>query len=385
VRPPLVSGWLFAAAAFLLATAICTAGPLPSPILYNPSLASTRTYWPTSEWRIARPSETGMDASILDGLVPQLARSGALAALVVRRGLVVLEWYRARDGRDSLFNVYSCTKSILSAIVGIAIDRGLLTGVDRPVSEFFPVVGSTIDAKRKTGLTFRHLLAMTSGLDWPEWGSWNYYFQPMVDSRDWVQYVLGRPMAAEPGVLFNYNTGGSQVLSAVIGQVAGMSGAGTLETGMSGVVTSAAEFARRELFDPIGIGRVEWPADPTGVSLGGYGIRMSVRDAAKFAYLYLDNGAWDGHQVVSRAWVEESTRQQSDGHPWFGSYGLHWWLRSLADPRAASAFFAMGYGGQYLFVVPSLDLVAVFFSWMPGESSFLPMRWLEEFVIRSVR
>jgi hypothetical protein len=177
-------------------------------------------------------------------------------------------------------------------------------------------------------------------------------------------------MAADPGSVFNYNTGGSQVLSAVIGRAAGM---------------SAAEFARGSLFNEIGIGRVEWPSDPSGVSTGGYGIRMSARDAAKFAYLYLNNGMWNGRPVVPRRWVEESTRQQSDGHRWFGRYGLHWWLRPLADPRAASAFFAMGYGGQYLFVVPSLDLVAVFFSWMPGEPSFLPMRWLEESVVRAVR
>jgi CubicO group peptidase (beta-lactamase class C family) len=192
----------------------------------------------------------------------------------------------------------------------------------------------------------------------------------MIESPNWVEYVLARPMAADPGSIFNYNTGGSQVLSAVVSLAMGV---------------PAADFARRELFDRIGISQVEWPADPNGVSTGGYGIRMSTRDAAKFAYLYLNNGVWDGRQVVSRTWVEESTRQQSEGHPWFGRYGLHWWLRPLADPRAASTFFAMGYGGQYLFVVPSLDLVAVFFSWMPGEPSFQPMQWLGEFVIRAVK
>jgi len=356
--------------AFILATAVAPAQPLPSPIVSNPSLADTRSYWPTRAWRTARPSDAGMNASVLGGLVPQMDRSGALAALVVRRGFLVLEWYRASDGREALFSIYSCTKSVTSALVGIAIDRGLLSGADLPVSEFFPEIGSAVDAKRKSGLTLRHLLAMTSGLDWPEWGIWNYYFQPMVESPDWVRFVLGRRMAADPGVVFNYDTGGSQVLSAIVERVTGM---------------PAAEFARRELFDPIGIGELEWPAAPTGVTLGGYGIRMGARDAAKFAYLYLNNGVWDGRQVVSRAWAAESTGQQSDGHPWFGGYGLHWWIRALADPRAASAFFAMGYGGQYLFVVPSLDLVAVFLSWMPGESSFLPMQWLEQYVVRSVK
>ncbi len=348
--------------------AMSAAGPLPSPILSSPDLARARSYWPTREWRTARPAEAGMDATVLEGLTRQLAGNEVLAALVVRRGLLVFERYKAGTGPDSLLNLYSCSKSITSALVGIAIDRGLLSEIDRPLAALFPGIAKTADAKRKAGLTLRHLLSMSSGLDWPEWGSWNYYFQPMVDSRNWVDYVLARPMAADPGSVFNYNTGGSQVLSAAVGHAAGMPASG---------------FARSELFDPIGIGRVEWPADPNGVSTGGYGIRMCARDAARFAYLFLNDGAWDGCQVVPRSWVAESTREQSGGHAWFGRYGLHWWLRPLADPRAAATFFAMGYGGQYLFVVPSLDLVAVFFCWMPGEPSFRPMRWLEEYVIRA--
>lgn len=370
MKPNPIAAGLLAVALICPAATATAADLLPSPILSNPSLARTREYWPTQEWRTARPSKAGMDASVLDGLTRKLAANEVLAALIVRRGLVVYERYKAGNGADTLFNIYSCSKSVTSALVGIAIDRGLLKGVDRPMSEFFPDIAKTVDPARKFDLTLRHLLAMSSGLDWPEWGAWNYYFQPMIESPDWVDFVLARPMAADPGSVFNYNTGGSQVLSAVVGRATGM---------------PAAEFTRHELFDRIGISQVEWPADPNGVSTGGYGIRMSARDAARFAYLYLNNGVWDGRQVVSRAWVEESTRQQSEGHPWFGRYGLHWWLRPLADPRAASTFFAMGYGGQYLFVVPALDLVAVFFSWMPGGPSSQPMQWLEEFVIRAAK
>jgi CubicO group peptidase (beta-lactamase class C family) len=370
MRPNLIAAGLLAVAPIIPAAAATAVELLPSPIISNPSLARTRVYWPTRDWRMARPSEAGMDPSVLDGLTRKLAANEVLAALIVRRGCIVYERYKAGSGTDTLFNIYSCSKSVTSALVGIAIDRGLLKGVDRPVSEFFPAIAKTVDAARKSGLTLGHLLAMNSGLDWPEWGIWNYFFQPMIESPDWVDFVLARPMAVDPGSVFSYNTGGSQVLSAIVGRVTGM---------------PAAEFARHELFDRIGISRVEWGADPNGVSTGGYGIRMSARDAARFAYLYLNNGEWDGRQVVSRAWVGESTRQHSEGHAWFGRYGLHWWLKPLADARAASTFFAMGYGGQYLFVVPSLDLVAVFFSWMPGGSNFLPMQWLEEFVIRAVK
>jgi CubicO group peptidase (beta-lactamase class C family) len=360
-----------AVAAFLAAlNVIGCAQRIPSPIAANRSLARGRDYWPTKEWRTAGPEESGMDGTILSGISSQMAAHQMLAALVVRNGSIVYERYRPEYYAGSQFPIYSCTKSITSALVGIALDRGLIKSIDRPVSEFFPRIAQTADAPRKSRLTLRHLLSMSSGLDWSEWGAWDYYFQPMVDSPNWVDFVLARPMAEAPGKVFNYNSGGSQVLSAIVG----------LRTGMP-----AAEFARRELFDGIGIGPVTWPADPNGVSTGGYGVRMTARDAARFGYLFLNNGVWEGRQVVSPGWVEESTRQQSEGHSWFGRYGLHWWLRTLGDARARTTFFAMGYGGQYIFVVPALDLVAVFFSWMLGDSSFLPMQWLEDFVVKAVR
>lgn len=336
----------------------------------RPAPSGARDYWPTREWKTARPEQKGMDGKVLEGLARAMAPHAVRAALIVRNGSIVYERYGGGYGADSQFPVYSCTKSITSALVGIAVDKGLIQDADRPVSDFFPGIGNAADAQRKSRMTLRHLLSMSSGLDWPEWGAWDYYFQPMIDSPDWVDFVLARPMAGDPGAAFNYNSGGSQVLSAVVGRKTGM---------------PASEFARRELFDPIGIGPVTWPADPNGVSTGGYGVRMTARDAAKFGYLFLNDGVWDGRQVVPSGWVRESTRRQSEGHPWFGEYGLHWWLRPLGDRRARSAFFAMGYGGQYIFVVPTLDLVAVFFSWMPGEESFLPMRWLEEHVVRAAR
>jgi len=114
-------------------------------------------------------------------------------------------------------------------------------------------------------------------------------------------------------------------------------------------------------------------------------MRMTAREAAKFGFLYLNNGLWAGERIVSSGWIAESTRQQSAGHPWFGKYGLHWWLAPLSSEKAPSMFFAMGYAGQYIFVVPAVDLVAVFFSSMPGEESFKPMRYLEQYILKAIR
>jgi CubicO group peptidase (beta-lactamase class C family) len=356
---------------------------LVSPILSNPSLASTRSYWPTEEWRTARPADIGMDEKPLADLAGRIEGDNILAMLVVKGGFIVAERYKTGYDSTSLFSIFSCTKSVTSALLGIALDKGLIGGIDLPVSEFYPGVATTQDGAQKVRITVRDLLSMTSGLDWPEWQAWNYGIDPMVRVSNWIEFVLSRPLASTPGTAFNYNTGGSQILSGIIGMRAGM---------------PAARFAEEELFSRIGIGRenggsgtpqpgwghVVWPTDPQGVSYGGFGIMASARDAARFGFLFLNNGVWDGVQIVSKRWVEESTREQSGGHPWFGRYGLHWWVASLSDERARSMFFAMGYAGQYIFVIPALDVVAVFMSDMPGESCFKPMRYLEQYIVPAV-
>ncbi len=166
----------------------------------------------------------------------------------------------------------SATKSITGTLIGIAIDKGLIDSVDHKLLDFFPDRTFANVDTQKQSITLRHVLSMSSGLDWPHNGL-NEYLEPgMEASKDWVQFVLDRPMAAAPGSVFVYNSGGSHLLSAVIQKATGM---------------SALDFAQKHLFAPLGITNVTWATDPQGINFGAANLAMSPRDMAKLGYLYL--------------------------------------------------------------------------------------------------
>jgi CubicO group peptidase (beta-lactamase class C family) len=181
------------------------------------------------------------------------------------------------------------------------------------------------------------LLTMSSGLGWVEGD--DTYRQMYASSRDWVQFVLDLPMKADPGRRFNYSSGNSHILSAIIQAKSGM---------------KASEFAQAHLFGPLGIHGWFWEQDPAGMAIGGWGLRLPPREMAKLGYLYLHNGMWDGKQIVPASWVRSSTEKHiaTDG-AW--DYGYQWWV----DPRVPM-YAALGRFGQSIFVVPRLDMVAVF-------------------------
>ncbi len=344
----------------LVAVQLLPATPLPSPIAANPSLAATRQYWPTKAWRIATPDAAGLDGRRIASLASRLEDLGIRAMLIVHRGLLGEEWYAPGSDASTPFTIYSETKSLTSALVGVAVDRGIIKDIDQPISELLPGYGNR-------GITTRNLLSMTAGLEWPEW---TQGIDAMLAEDDWVSYVLSRPQVARPGTAFAYSTGASQVLSAILQQQTGL---------------TTQEFAARELFSKVGIGKVTWPSDPQGISYGGFGVQTTARDFAKFGFLYLNDGTWDGRRVLSADWIAESTRQQSPGTDPYGAYALHWWVRPLASTKASSTFFAFGYGGQYLFVVPQADLVVVFMSWLGWDDSPLPIRLLEQEILPALR
>jgi hypothetical protein len=196
--------------------------------------------------------------------------------------------------------------------------------------------------------------------------------EPMMRSRDWVGHALRRPMAAGPGERFEYDSGSSHLLSAVVQRATG---------------EPAASFARRHLFERIGMTSVVWPADPGGISSGGTFLEMTARDAARFGLLYLERGRWGDRRIVSEDWVRESTRRQSWGRFWSGRYGYHWWLEDEEPPYVLpeGTFLAQGWGGQFIIVIPSRRLVAVFTGRLPSERASLPRRCMERFVLPALR
>ena len=236
-----------------------------------------------------------------------------------------------------MHDVADVTKSITSALVGIAIDQGAIDGVDQRVLDFFPDV--TDPDPKKEAMTIGHLLSMTSGL------TWNHDVRPASNSRNqmmrsgnWVQFVLDMPMAKEPGRAFGYNSGASHLLSAITQKATGK---------------TALSFAEEHLFGPLGIRDVSWSSDPQDVNSGGSGVFMTQHDMARFGYLYLNKGIWDDRELVSSQWFEASTQRRVT-HPWWIPYGYQWWV------YPAGPFAAMGQGGQVVFVVPEIDAVVVF-------------------------
>jgi len=257
--------------------------------------------------------------------------------LVIRHGYIVLEKYFAPFEQSTAHSLYSCTKSFVSALMGIAVGRKYVSDVMLPVLDFFPGRSFQGVNASKKAITLENLLTMSSGLDWAEGD--DTYDRMYLYSRDWVKFVLDAPMASRPGQVFNYSSGSSHVLAAIIQEASGM---------------NTYDFARKALFHPLGIADPDWERDPSGIPIGGWGMSLSPRDMAKLGYLYLHEGMWDGKQILPASWVRDSTRPHitADGG-W--EYGFQWWV----DP-SLSFYAALGRNGQSIFVVPRLDMVVVF-------------------------
>ena len=257
--------------------------------------------------------------------------------LVSWRGDLVLEYYGKGIRPSRLANVKSVSKSIVSALVGIAIERRLIPGVDTPISTYFPQLLKDPDP-RKQGITIEDLLTMRSGLEstsFDNYGSW-------VRSRNWVQHVLSRPVIMEPGTAVEYSTGSTHLLSAILTRVSG---------------ESTHAFAQQVLAAPLGFTLARWPRDPQGIYFGGNDMLLTPRQMIAFGELYLRDGRVKGRQIVPARWVETSCegRGRSRFNP-DQQYGYGWWMRPFGGHESC---FAWGYGGQYIFVFEDLDLVVV--------------------------
>lgn len=317
---------------------------------------------PDNSWQFDDPKNQGVDGELLAELHGAIKDTQIYSIVTVKNGFIIDEYYKDGYDENSVFRLASCTKSFSGALVGIAIDKGLLEGVDMKLTEFFPQLELS-DEEYKRDITIEHLLTHTSGLYWSEW-SGGPMFGQLVRSENWVDFVLGQPMASEPGAVFNYSTGGSHLLGAVIQEATG---------------ESAYEFARENLFKPLGMDSVTWSSDPQGITDGGNGISMSARDAAKFGRLYLDGGKWKDRQIISEEWVAQSTRSQSSGSAGTGEYGYSWWIKAFGGNRAYDTYYAMGHGGQYIFVVPELRLVTVITGRF--QDTYTPQYYFSDYII----
>jgi CubicO group peptidase (beta-lactamase class C family) len=274
----------------------------------------------------------------------QLVRLRSL--LISINGELVEERYFNGARAAQPANLKSASKSILSALVGIAFDRGHLVNLHDAIGKFFPEHLTATNDARKRAITIADLLTMRSGLE----STSNVNYGRWVQSGNWVRHALARPLVEEPGGQMIYSTGNSHLLSALLTKVTGM---------------STYEFARRHLAGPLGISLAPWARDPQGIYLGGNEMHLTPRAMLAFGELYMNGGRAGGKQVISETWIKESFTPRTRSR-WSGrEYGYGWWIDTLGGHRA---YYAWGHGGQFIFVVPGLKLVVVTTSLpSPGE------------------
>ncbi|WP_440109569.1 serine hydrolase domain-containing protein [Paenibacillus sp. QZ-Y1] len=299
--------------------------------------------------------------SMLNQIIPPLDLRSCLVSV---RGEIIYEHYRNQEAATHIAKINSCTKSVLSALVCIAMDHGWLPEASAPISTFFPQLKSDPDP-RKPQITLEQLLTMTAGFNWDEFGGQNS-FPRMTRTEHWVNFALEQRLSHVPGTHMEYNSGVSQMLSAILMQNTGM---------------PVAEFAERYLFGPLGIKDYEWESDPQGVHTGGFGLKMLPVDLLKFGQLFLQQGMWNGKSLISSELVALSTKPAiTVTPPNRGSYAWHWWVDtyngnvvseasadSISTPSTPTDqdkpklhyYYARGFGGQFVYVVPELELVTV--------------------------
>jgi CubicO group peptidase (beta-lactamase class C family) len=334
-----------------------------SPPVAEPERPPAGGAWPTRGWQTAAPQDAGIDASVLAGIDhgAHLTYPALRSVLVVRHGRLAVERYYRGATPASYFNVFSVTKSVTSALVGIALGDRKLASLDQPVGRLLARHLPPRPDPRIRDITLEHVLTMTAGLPPdtvpetpPGW----------VRAGDWVRHLLRQRPATRPGTRFAYSSASSHLLSAIVADATGQ---------------TTLRYARDRLFTPLGIASdpafepefaprnaaayeragFAWPTDPQGYHLGYGFLKLTPRDMAKLGYLYLKGGAWEGRQVVPADYVRASTRRQvaagRAADPGEG-YGYQWWTMT---EQGHAAFAAVGLGGQLIEVVPDLDLIVV--------------------------
>ena len=330
---------IIACVAIVLAGCNDATAPEPANLLsaarYAECVGGDDDEWRAEDWRRDCPFSVGMDSARLRLAIEAMdATPDVRAFIIVKDARVVLEAYRSDADATHAFHQQSATKSVTSALVGIAIGRNDLAGTATTLAETIPQHLRPTDHPSVPGITIAHLLSMSSGLSGPPAGA-----PPLM------RQLLARPVVRTPGTAFEYDDGGYHLLSAVLRVATG---------------EDARAYASRHLFAPLGI-RVdadEWARDDLRNPFGSTGLRLSAREMVKLGLLYLNDGVWRGERVLPEGWVAASTTPRAlDGLPSGGlDYGLGWWLTSYGGHEA---WFAAGHGGQTITVVPGLRLVVV--------------------------
>ena len=310
---------------------------------FRSSMAHGQSTPTASAWPAASLQELGFDPALGETIVARLPEFPSVTGVcVVRHGQLAFEHYRGGYDAETMVNVRSVTKSITSTLVGIALERGDLENIDLTVGDVVPDRVPADADPSVAEITMRSFLTMTSGLWWDNHEDW-----PMLlAAENWVENTLRQPIIAPQGEMFTYNTGGSHLIGVMLASV---------------IARPLEEYADEHLFGPLGIVRGDWMRSPQGEVNGGAGAELLPRDMARFGQLLLQDGSWNETSIVAGDYAAAATTRQSDGEAETGGsigvpYGYQWWV---TEATGYAAFFALGFGGQYVYVVPDLDLVVV--------------------------
>ena len=320
----------------------------------------TGPYWPTKGWRTSRPEAVGLNSEKLRQAIEYAAtpRFNTEGVVIIRKGYIAAEAYFGNFRIDSTHVSNSMAKSFTSTLIGIAIDKGLIKGIDEKLCQYYDEWKCDDRQDFRSRITIRHAMTLTTGLDWKEdWSKWDPNTNDalkMAQSGRFINYMSQRKGLFEPGQRFFYSTGDPMLLSRVIQKATGK---------------TAFEFARETIFSPLNITNIRWEKDRDGYTSTAWGLHATVRDFAKFGTLFLNKGRWEDKQIVSREWVEQSTRTDPSVRGWT-AYGYLWHVnlplrlsitRSpiSTDSLPADGFMAEGVLGQTIVIIPSMDLVIV--------------------------
>lgn len=317
-----------------------TPSPMPATFMPEPTATATfirlptppqRDYWPTTDWRESTPGEQGMDPEYFDLLREHIDANlrHMRSVLVIRHGYLVFEEYY-RDVPNDYQDVASVAKSITSALIGIALQEGHIQNLDQKLVDFYPEYITPSTDPQIKDITLEHLLIMTSGFERePSYG------------EDWFESTFEESLSSPPGQAFHYNDAAAHLLSGIITRTTGV---------------TALEFGEENLFQPLGIPTPPWETDPQGNNVGGDGLSLRPREMAKIGYLYLNQGFWDGRQLVPAEWIQATIQKLATPDFLDDGYGYLWWVTTV---EGHAAYYAGGFGGQFIYVVPDFDLVVV--------------------------
>ena len=326
------------------------------------AVSSDGTYYPSDAWRASTPEAQGIDSQMLLNMFEtiQADKVPVHSVLILRHGYLVCEAYFQPFNKGTQHNLFSTTKSFTSTLIGIAIAEGKIKGVEQKIADIFPDVKMPENDLGTKDMTLENVLTMTAGHQADS-------VDAVYGSSNWPQTFFSLPFSKKPGEHFLYDSGASHLLAAALLKTTGQ---------------NEAVYARKRLFEPLGIGSFPWEKSTEGINTGGWGLRLTPSDMAKFGYLILNKGVWKGKQIVPAEWVEAATQKHSEG--WWGEtrgddYGYQFWMNSFGGFRAD------GFAGQYICILPEKDLIAVFTSGINYSEPNQPLNLMRDYVVPAVK